>query len=559
MKKRIIALLIAAVLCVGLFAGCGQSAAQAPAPAQADSSAPADTAKTDAPAPVQLTRVQAIIKEAEGMTMEELAKKAIEESNGKTLYGVGNSSRGKSALPLFIEYLKTIDPNYDLQYEWQQPKNNKIFDQLTSDSKKSEGTFALTLIQDGNQIESKMVQTGVLDTFIPKEWAEANGVDAATYTGYLPLQTLNKVFMYNNTGSFKPTNVWDFVGEGQHGQFMDIDSEIVGKNFLYMLTAPKYAGWLKESFDKLPDAQKAYFKPTIDAVSQDAKDLDFEDNTFDIIVSRNLTWVLEEPDKAYREWHRVLRSGGKMLNFDANWYNDGTQEVQDYIQLCQEHSLTHEASEYTVTDFSNYASNIDKVFRISDNTFDLADLKTYGKMTPEKLEKARWQLSIYAYLFELQNKKAKKAKARELYILHIRNKQKKDGSFDHISQLIPVKRIPSEICKELLETDLRGEQFQSPYDLPKEISSQEQRIRELILTKEAVEEELSGIKSQILTEMESRNVKTWITDGGIRLTRKLPTTRTSLNLTLLKEKHPEIDYDQYMRESQVSGSLNIAI
>lgn len=243
-------------------------------------------------------------------------------------------------------------------------------------------------------------------------------------------------------------------------------------------------------------------------------------------------------------------------DFDSQWINDGTQEVQDYIELCTTHNLTHEASEYTVTDFTNYASNIDKVFRISDSTFDLADLKTYGKMTPEKLEKARWQLSIYAYLFELQNKKAK---ARELYILHIRNKQKKGGSFDHISALIPVKRIPSEICKELLETDLRGEQFQSPYDLPKEISTQEQHIRELILTKEAVEEELNGIKSQILTEMESRNVKTWITDGGIRLTRKLPTTRSSLNLSQLKEEHPEIDYDKYMRESQVSGSLTIAI
>lgn len=242
--------------------------------------------------------------------------------------------------------------------------------------------------------------------------------------------------------------------------------------------------------------------------------------------------------------------------FDSLWVNDNSIELKDYIQLCQEHSLTHEASEYTVTDFTNYASNIDKVFRTSNDTFDLADLKTYGKMTPEKLEKARWQLSIYAYLFELQNKKAK---ARELYILHIRNKQKKDGSFDHISQLIPVKRIPSEICKELLETDLRGEQFQSPYNLPKEISSQEQRIRELILTKEAVEEELYGIKSQILTEMETRNVKTWITDGGIRLTRKLPTTRSSLNLSQLKEEHPEIDYDKYMRESQVSGSLTIAI
>ena len=106
--------------------------------------------------------VQKIIAEAQGMTMEELAKKAIEESNGKTFYGVGNSSRGKSALPLFIEYLQTIDPNYNMTFEWQQPKNNKIFDQLTADSLKETGTFAMTLIQDGNQIESKMVKTGVL-------------------------------------------------------------------------------------------------------------------------------------------------------------------------------------------------------------------------------------------------------------------------------------------------------------------------------------------------------------------------------------------------------------
>ena len=95
---------------------------------------------------------QKIIAEAQTMTLEELARKAIEESNGKTFYGVGNSSRGKTALPLFIDYLKTIDPSYDMKFEWQQPKNNKIFDQLTADSLKTTGTFAMTLIQDGNQI-----------------------------------------------------------------------------------------------------------------------------------------------------------------------------------------------------------------------------------------------------------------------------------------------------------------------------------------------------------------------------------------------------------------------
>ena len=37
-------------------------------------------------------------------------------------------------------------------------------------------------------------------------------------------------------------------------------------------------------------------------------------------MSRNLTWNLENPQKAYKEWHRVLKMGGVMLNFDAGWY-----------------------------------------------------------------------------------------------------------------------------------------------------------------------------------------------------------------------------------------------
>ncbi len=225
-----------------------------------------------------LSPVDKIIKEAETMTLEELAKKAIEESNGKTFYGVGNSSRGKTALPLFIDYLKTIDSSYSMEYEWQQPKNNKIFDQLTADSLKTTGTFAMTLIQDGNQIDSKMVQTDILKTFIPFDWAKAKGVTADSYNGFLALQTLNKVFMFNNTGSATFTNCWDFVYENSHSLFMDIDSEIVGKNFLYMLTKENYAAWLKEAYGALDSTKQAYFKPVIEEMAAEATDLGLDEN-----------------------------------------------------------------------------------------------------------------------------------------------------------------------------------------------------------------------------------------------------------------------------------------
>jgi hypothetical protein len=242
-------------------------------------------------------------------------------------------------------------------------------------------------------------------------------------------------------------------------------------------------------------------------------------------------------------------------DFDANWNNDGTIEVQDYIQICHDYNLTHEASEYTVTDGKDYASQIDKVYRVSDDTFDLGDIKTYGQMTAEKQEKARWQLSVYAMLFEHQNRGAKVGR---LFIIHLRNKQKKNGEFDHIAEIIFVNRIPSEICEDLLATDLRGEQFINPYGIPEEYRSQEAIIRELIQTKTAIEEKLNGIKAKILRDMELKNVKTWATDT-MRLTRKLPTQRSSFNLALFKTDHPEYDYDKYMRVSEVSGSLLIAV
>ena len=53
----------------------------------------------------------------------------------------------------------------------------------------------------------------------------------------------------------------------------------------------------------------------------DAQHLDFADETFDAVVSRNLTWNLEDPAQAYKEWMRVLKKGGVLLNYDANWYH----------------------------------------------------------------------------------------------------------------------------------------------------------------------------------------------------------------------------------------------
>lgn len=59
----------------------------------------------------------------------------------------------------------------------------------------------------------------------------------------------------------------------------------------------------------------------IDFREMNAEELTFADGCFDLIVTRNLTWNLPHPEKAYAQWCRVLKRNGMLLNFDANWYN----------------------------------------------------------------------------------------------------------------------------------------------------------------------------------------------------------------------------------------------
>ena len=55
-------------------------------------------------------------------------------------------------------------------------------------------------------------------------------------------------------------------------------------------------------------------------LEMNAEALTFADESFDVVVSRNLTWNLPHPEQAYASWARVLKPGGLLLNFDANWY-----------------------------------------------------------------------------------------------------------------------------------------------------------------------------------------------------------------------------------------------
>ena len=63
----------------------------------------------------------------------------------------------------------------------------------------------------------------------------------------------------------------------------------------------------------------ADFYCKINFLKMNAQELNFDDETFDVVISRNLTWTLPDAMQAYREWNRVLKFGGVLMNFDSDY------------------------------------------------------------------------------------------------------------------------------------------------------------------------------------------------------------------------------------------------
>ncbi len=93
----------------------------------------------------------------------------------------------------------------------------------------------------------------------------------------------------------------------------------------------------------------------IDFRTGDAENLDFEDNTFDVVVSRNLLWTLPDPARAIREWHRVLKPDGRIIVSDGFWQNQTWKRFSQVLGNCFK-SLFSEPGARSLRFFAHYCT-----------------------------------------------------------------------------------------------------------------------------------------------------------------------------------------------------------
>lgn len=217
-----------------------------------------------------------------------------------------------------------------------------------------------------------------------------------------------------------------------------------------------------------------------------------------------------------------------------------------YVRLREEMGLVYRASEYLVSDNRRFASAIDKVYEEGDDAFTLADVKTTYRLNEDYV---RWQLSVYAYLFELQNPGARVVRLLALWV--------RDGR----ASAFPMERIPSDIVTALLEAEAEGRQFVNPLSmpstLPEKYRQMEQSIAEIDRQARYWTERKKELMDGIMREMVSAGAYSWEGER-IRLTRKKDGIRRSFDQKRLEKDHPDI-YAAYVTENPVAGSVTLKI
>lgn len=242
---------------------------------------------------------------------------------------------------------------------------------------------------------------------------------------------------------------------------------------------------------------------------------------------------------------------GSKVHKDIEDYCNGkevvmTPELKAYIGC----NVKPVANEYLVTDYAVVASSIDIVADAGDGKVYLIDIKTTSTLHHEALS---WQLSIYAYLFQLINPDIEIA---GIYGLHIRNGK---------AQLVPVARKKEGDVKSLLLCEHIGERYMpSQEKLPTATTTMlaelEQVSEKITLVKASLkelEEIEKSVKDRLLQEMEQNALKT-LENGPLKVTYVAPYTKEAVDTKKLKEVMPEI-YEKYKKVSKIGASLKITI
>jgi hypothetical protein len=254
-------------------------------------------------------------------------------------------------------------------------------------------------------------------------------------------------------------------------------------------------------------------------------------------------------------------------NLPLNGHLDVSAQLENYIMLREGYEPVD--NEYTVSDNLMYASNIDNVWmKIKTGGIYLVDTKTnnldlYPGGEEALIEYLSWQLSCYAFLFELQNPGLK---VEGLLGNWFRDSQCKQWV---------IERKDDSLIKDLLNIEYELTEHGFVYNVEDKdkftvkvtsVATQQDAIipqhainviAQILEEEKAAKERLETLKVQLKNAMNEHGIKSW-DSGKFTATIAKDSITNTFDTTRFKKDHADL-YEQYIKQSVRAGSFTLKL
>ena len=195
-----------------------------------------------------------------------------------------------------------------------------------------------------------------------------------------------------------------YMPEGKNAKILDIGT---GPGFLAILMAKE--GYNVSAVDRsgqmiyhaVQNAQQENVNVDFKVVGDE---MPFEEDSFDMILSRDVVWMQKEPEKTLESWYKLLKKGGTMVYFDADWY--GYLRDDESIKGYKEHRKNVEKNNGFVYTKANEMEQMAHDFPLTYQARPQWDVDFWNKQqTDGVLCETELNSSIYSKLEQLQYEK----------------------------------------------------------------------------------------------------------------------------------------------------------
>lgn len=112
-----------------------------------------------------------------------------------------------------------------------------------------------------------------------------------------------------------------------------------------------------EGMLEMARANAALFGANAEFLFMDLENIEYSDNEFDLVLSRYVPRNLSDPESVYKEWKRILKPGGMLLIFDADYF---TRERDPAVKELAEQARLEYIEKYGEPEEREHDSDINK-------------------------------------------------------------------------------------------------------------------------------------------------------------------------------------------------------